>query len=205
MTRSQINFGDLSNFLITGTVDGEVISYESSTQLWKNKPVSATGGGISGAGTSGAIAKFTGSSSIGNSSVTETTLAAGLSKLSGIEAGATLGADWNTNVTNKPTLGTAAAKNIPASGDASASEVVYGTDTRLTNARTPTAHTQTASTITDFASAVAALDPIVEQQNLAPTGTLTVENGYGVYVTDYYEIVDTYTLEIASGGVMEIG
>jgi hypothetical protein len=47
-----------------------------------------------------------------------------------------------------PTLGTAAAKNIPASGDASATEVVYGTDTRLTNARTPSAHSQAETTIT---------------------------------------------------------
>jgi len=34
-------------------------------------------------------------------------------------------------------LGTAAAKNIPATGNASATEVVYGTDTRLSDARTP--------------------------------------------------------------------
>lgn len=34
-------------------------------------------------------------------------------------------------------LGTAAAKNIPATGNASATEVVYGSDTRLTDARTP--------------------------------------------------------------------
>lgn len=33
------------------------------------------------------------------------------SKLDGIAAGATVGADWPTNVTNKPTLGTAAAAN----------------------------------------------------------------------------------------------
>jgi hypothetical protein len=39
-----------------------------------------------------------------------------------------------------PSLGTAAAKDIPAAGDASATEVVYGTDTRLTNARTPSSH-----------------------------------------------------------------
>jgi hypothetical protein len=39
-----------------------------------------------------------------------------------------------------PTLGTAAAKNIPAAGDAAVTEVVYGTDTRLTNARAPSAH-----------------------------------------------------------------
>jgi hypothetical protein len=34
-------------------------------------------------------------------------------------------------------FGTAAYKDIPATGDASTSQVVYGTDTRLTNARTP--------------------------------------------------------------------
>ena len=37
-------------------------------------------------------------------------------------------------------LGTAAAKDIPAAGNASATQVVYGSDTRLADARTPTAH-----------------------------------------------------------------
>ena len=40
-------------------------------------------------------------------------------------------------------LGTAATKNIPATGNASATEVVYGTDSRLTDARTPTSHATT--------------------------------------------------------------
>ena len=40
-----------------------------------------------------------------------------------------------SDLTNKPTLGTAAAKDVPASGDASTTEVVMGDDTRLTNAR----------------------------------------------------------------------
>ncbi|CAK0753368.1 hypothetical protein CCP4SC76_2460001 [Gammaproteobacteria bacterium] len=40
-----------------------------------------------------------------------------------------------------PTLGTAAAKDIPSSGNASATQVVYGTDTRLTDSRTPVSHT----------------------------------------------------------------
>lgn len=44
-------------------------------------------------------------------------------------------------IKNKPTIGTAAAKNVPASGNASTTEVVMGDDTRLTDARTPTAHT----------------------------------------------------------------
>ena len=45
-------------------------------------------------------------------------------------------ADWNAvsgdaQILNKPTLGTAAAKDIPATGNASATQVVYGSDTRL--------------------------------------------------------------------------
>jgi hypothetical protein len=52
-------------------------------------------------------------------------------------------ADWtqadnaqDDYIKNKPTLGTAAAKNIPAAGNASATEVVYGSDTRLSDSRT---------------------------------------------------------------------
>jgi hypothetical protein len=37
-------------------------------------------------------------------------------------------------------LGTAATKNVPASGDASATQVPLGNDSRLSDARTPTAH-----------------------------------------------------------------
>ena len=37
-------------------------------------------------------------------------------------------------------LGTAATKNVPATGDAGSTEVVKGDDTRLTNTRTPSAH-----------------------------------------------------------------
>ena len=39
------------------------------------------------------------------------------------------------DLSGKPTLGTAASKNVPASGNASTSEVVLGNDTRLTDAR----------------------------------------------------------------------
>lgn len=51
-------------------------------------------------------------------------------------------------------LGTAATRNVPASGDAAAAEVVKGNDSRLTDARTPTSHTHTAAQVTDFNSAV---------------------------------------------------
>jgi len=68
-----------------------------------------------------------------------------------------------SSLTGTPTLGTAAAKDIPATGNASATQVVYGSDTRLSDARTPTAHNQAWSTI---------------------TGTPTTLSGYGI--TDAY-------------------
>ena len=46
-----------------------------------------------------------------------------------------------SSLSGLPTLGTAAGKNIPATGNASATEVVYGSDTRLADARTPASHT----------------------------------------------------------------
>lgn len=65
-------------------------------------------------------------------------------KLSGITSGAepNVQADWNVTdnasdafIKNKPTLGTASAKDVAASGDASATQVVMGNDSRLTDAR----------------------------------------------------------------------
>ena len=50
------------------------------------------------------------------------------------------------------TLGTAAFYDAPESGDASEEEVVLGSDSRLTDARTPVSHTHTKSEITDFPS-----------------------------------------------------
>ena len=58
-----------------------------------------------------------------------------------LSAVATTGA--YADLSGKPTLGSAAAKDVPASGDASSTQVVYGTDSRLTNARTPSAHAST--------------------------------------------------------------
>ena len=65
-------------------------------------------------------------------------------KLAGIEAGAQVNvqSDWAeadsssaAYIANKPTIGTAAALNVPALGNASSTEVVKGNDTRLTDAR----------------------------------------------------------------------
>ena len=47
--------------------------------------------------------------------------------------------DYN-DLTNLPTLGTAAARDVPATGDASSVQVMLGSDSRNVNARAPTAH-----------------------------------------------------------------
>jgi hypothetical protein len=51
--------------------------------------------------------------------------------------------------------------------------VVFTTDARLSDARTPTAHTHTASQITDFTSAVIAAAPPTTNASLLTTGTLS--------------------------------
>jgi hypothetical protein len=71
---------------------------------------------------------------------------------SGTPTSATIGIDQtlisiaNTQVSG---LGTASVKDVPAAGDASATQVVYGTDTRLTDTRTPTDETVTTAKIVD--------------------------------------------------------
>jgi len=110
----------------------------SSIQTQLNSKVSSVGGTlpiVSSGGTSPSISINAATQSLpGSMSALDKT------KLDGVATGATVGADWNSNVSNKPTLGTASTKNVPSTGDASITEVVYGTDTRLTNARTPSSH-----------------------------------------------------------------
>jgi len=56
-------------------------------------------------------------------------------------------------------LGTSAVLNVPAIGDAAAGEVVKGSDTRLSDARTPVAHTHTEADVTNLVSDLAAKVP----------------------------------------------
>ena len=63
--------------------------------------------------------------------------------------------DGTQTITNKSIssgqitgLGTAATKDIPSSGNASTTQIVYGSDTRLTDSRTPTSHTHALSDLT---------------------------------------------------------
>lgn len=80
-----------------------------------------------------------------------------------------------SQITDFPTLGTAAAKDVAASGNASTTQVVMGNDSRLSDARTPTSHTHTKSQITDFPSS---MTPTSHASSATTYGTGTTSN-YG--------------------------
>jgi hypothetical protein len=67
------------------------------------------------------------------------------------ETGTNFG-DVNDAIDAIGVIGTAGYLDVPASGNASAGQVVKGTDTRLTDARTAVAHTHPASAISDSTS-----------------------------------------------------
>jgi hypothetical protein len=73
-------------------------------------------------------------------------------------------------------LGTASTKDVPATGNASSTQVVYGTDTRLTNSRTPTAHAST--------HGVAGSDPVAvassQVSGLATSATTDTTNAANI-------------------------
>ena len=73
------------------------------------------------------------------------------STITGLAAVATTGGYGD--LISKPTLGTASPLDVAATGDASATQVVKGNDARLSDARTPAAHNQAASTITGLGGA----------------------------------------------------
>jgi len=133
-------------------------------------------------------------------------------KLNGIAAGAevNVNADWNATsgdaqIMNKPTLGTAAAKDVPSSGNASTTQVVMGNDSRLTNSR-PASDVSSwakASTKPSYtASEVGAVSTSggTISGNLAVTGSIT-KAGDTVAVIDK---IGTITLS-ASGWVSGSG
>jgi hypothetical protein len=77
-------------------------------------------------------------------------------------------------------LGTAATRNVPATGNAAASEAVLGSDTRLTNARTPTAHASSHSTLGDDpidALSIGAAPSVHAHGNLTSDGRLGTTAG----------------------------
>ncbi|MEP7337066.1 MAG: hypothetical protein ABI977_04930, partial [Acidobacteriota bacterium] len=100
-----------------------------------------------------------------------------------------------SDLSGRPTLGTAAALNVPASGDASSGEVVKGSDSRLTDARTPTAHTHAESEVTNLVSDLALLAP---KASPALTGTPTAPTAAGG--TNTTQIATTAFVQAAVAG-----
>lgn len=95
---------------------------------------------------------------------------AAASKLSGIAPGATVGADWNTNVVNKPTLGTAAAANT---GDFAAAAQGAKADSALQPITVGTPSSSSGTLTLDFASKSRAVFATTLTENVT---TVTISN-----------------------------
>lgn len=80
----------------------------------------------------GNVGNFKAVSTVANQGLTDTEKSAARAN---IGAGTSSFSGSYNDLTNKPTLGTAAEKNVAASGNAATTEVVMGNDTRLTDAR----------------------------------------------------------------------
>jgi len=113
-------------------------------------------------------------------------------------AGSGTSVDSSTYLTSSSTiantqisgLGTASTKDIPATGNASTSQVVYGTDTRLSDSRTPLSHVHAASDVTSGTLDIGRI----------PTGTTGTTVALGNHThSDVYEPVITQ-LPISQGG-----
>ena len=71
-----------------------------------------------------------------------------------------------------------------------------GNDSRLSDARTPTAH---ASTHQDGGA-----DAVMVGTQTIPTANYIVPAGYSVVVSDEYEVTSALEIELASGAVLEV-
>lgn len=95
----------------------------------------------SGTNPHGTTASDVGLGNVGNFKAVSTEASQGLTDTEKSNARANIGAGTSSfsgdydDLTNKPTLGTASAKDIPVSGNASTTQVVMGDDTRLTDSR----------------------------------------------------------------------
>ena len=114
--------------------------------------------------------------------------------------------DWSASsgkaqILNKPTLGTASAKDVPASGNASTTQVVMGNDTRLTDARTPSSHThgniQNGGTISSTAVTPASTDYLLISDT---SNSGKIERGIAIGTNTTKYLRNDGTWEVPSGG-----
>lgn len=88
---------------------------------------------------------------------------------------------------NVSDAGTAASRNVPASGDAGATQVVLGSDTRLTNSRAPTTHASS--------HAIGGAD-YIPPACISPTAISASQNNYAPGLADVLYLTSTGNVTI---------
>lgn len=140
-----VNLDDLSDVSSIAPTNGQVLKWNSTSSLWEPAADNTQGGAGTNADTLDSQdgtyylnrANHTGSQAISTITNLQTTL-----------DGKALSVHSHllSDITN---AGTAAGLNVPSIGNAGSTEVVLGSDTRLTDTRTPTDGTVTTSKIVD--------------------------------------------------------
>jgi len=173
-----VDLDDLSNVSSTTPSTGDVLKYNGTSGLWEPGTDQTSGQGPGGAPTDAQYLTLAADGDLSDERVltfnatafTTTDGGAGGTYTVAPTFGTTAGTIAQGNHTHTLSAisdaGTAASKNVPASGDASTTEVVLGTDTRLTDARTPTTHNHTLSQVTDAGTSASL--------NVAATGNAAV-------------------------------
>jgi len=173
-----VDLDDLSNVSSTTPSTGDVLKYNGTSGLWEPGTDQTSGQGSGGAPTDAQYLTLAADGDLSDERVltfnatafTTTDGGAGGTYTVAPTFGTTAGTIAQGNHTHTLSAisdaGTAASKNVPASGDASTTEVVLGTDTRLTDARTPTTHNHTLSEVTDAGTSASL--------NVAATGNASV-------------------------------
>jgi hypothetical protein len=146
---------------VTGNASTSQVVYGTDTRLTDSRiPSGSASGDLTGTYPSPTLAATTvTAASYGSSSSVATFTVDSKGRLTAASSSAI--AIANTAVSG---LGTASTKDIPATGNASTSQVVYGTDTRLTDSRTPSGSASGDLTGTYPSPTLAALSP-------SPAGT----------------------------------
>lgn len=92
------------------------------------------------------------------------------------------------DLSNTPSLGTAAAKDVANSGDASTSQVVMGNDSRLTDARTPTSHTHSYAGSSSAGGAATSAEKLTNTSKVGDTNKPVYFTANGVPAAISYTI-----------------